>query len=76
MDDQEFLKWTPSRLFFNFFLFFEDDLRSNLFAVSLALMEKFANNSENFKLELVPSEQKIINNEWLEDTTKKRTAAR
>ena len=42
----------------------------NLFAVSPALMEKFANNAEIFKLDQVPREQRIIGDEWLEDSEK------
>ena len=49
MDDQQLLSRLPLD-------FFEDDLHTDLFAVSPALMEKFANNSKTFKLELVPKE--------------------
>ena len=58
MEDQEYLSGLPL------------DLRTNLFAVSPALMEKFANNAEMFNLELVPREQRIIDDEWLEDSEK------
>ena len=61
------IKSTLSRLPLDFF---EDDLCMNLFAVSPALMEKFANNAEIFKLDQVPREQRIIDNEWLEDSEK------
>ena len=63
MDDQQLLSGLP-------LYFFEDDLRTDLFAISPALMEKFVNNSENFKLELVRKEQRIIDDEWLEDSEK------
>ena len=63
MDDQQLLSGLPLD-------FFEDDLHMDLFAISPALMEKFANNSENFKLELVPKEHRIIDDEWLEDSKK------
>ena len=42
----------------------------NLFAVSPVLMEKFANNAEIFKLDQVLREQRIIDDEWLEDSEK------
>ena len=63
MDDQQLLSGLPLH-------FFEHDLRTDLFAISPALMEKFVNNSENFKLELVWKEQRIIDDEWLEDSEK------
>ena len=65
MDDQQLLSGLS-------LYFFEDDLRTDLFAISPALMEKFVNNSENFKLELhvVRKEQRIIDDEWLEDSEK------
>ena len=68
MDDQQLLSQLPLD-------FFEDDLHTDLFTVSPALIEKFANNSENYKLELIPKEHRIIDNEWLE-TARKKTAAR
>ena len=66
------IKSTLSRLPLDFF---EDDLCMNLFAVSPALMEKFANNAEIFKLDQVPREQRIIDNEWLEDSEKENCSS-
>ena len=63
MEDQEYLSRLPLD-------FFEDDLCTNLFTISPALMEKFANNAKIFNLDQVPREQRIIDNEWLEDSEK------
>ena len=56
MEDKEYLSGLPLD-------YFEDNLRTNLFAVFLALMEKFAKTTNIFKLELVPREQRIIDDE-------------
>ena len=68
MDDQQLLSGLPLDVF-------EDDLRTDLFAISSALIGKFANNSINFKLELYRRNKELLTmSGWR--TAKKKTAAR